>query len=287
MKKLTLLLAFLPFCVWAQTNWKDYSLEEGKHYSIQITGEKETITGEYVEKNDNVLVLKTRVIERIEIKWSNIKSIEPMDAKSIKNNDYYFKNVGTSRYYISSSGYGLGKDQWEYRNHYLFLNSFHGGITDQLQVSAGFEFMSLFAVGDPFIFLSTSYRFKLTDNFRVGTGITYMGLPSATEDNVILPALTATYGSPDHHASFTIGKPLNKYISDEYYWAISAQTRVSKRLALITDNFRFPTDGEGIFTYGLRFLGEKSAIDLGFINNEFISEAIFIGYPFVGFSVRL
>jgi hypothetical protein len=43
----------------------------------------------------------------------------------------------------------------------------------------------------------------------------------------------------------------------------------------------------GMHTYGIRFLAEKTAIDLAFINNPDIASAIIIGIPYVSFSVKI
>ncbi|MBE9480617.1 MAG: hypothetical protein IMY69_02855 [Bacteroidetes bacterium] len=41
-----------------------------------------------------------------------------------------------------------------------------------------------------------------------------------------------------------------------------------------------------IFSYGVRFFGERISVDLGFINNKDIIEEIVIGIPYVDFVVK-
>ncbi|MEY3343107.1 MAG: hypothetical protein RL090_791, partial [Bacteroidota bacterium] len=58
--------------------------------------------------------------------------------------------------------------------------------------------------------------------------------------------------------------------------------------AFVTENWILydGTKTTGIYSYGFRFFGSKMAVDLGFINNSDISKGIFIGIPYVDFTVK-
>jgi hypothetical protein len=42
----------------------------------------------------------------------------------------------------------------------------------------------------------------------------------------------------------------------------------------------------GVFSYGIRFLGEKTSIDLAFINNKDIANTLIIGAPWLDFTIN-
>ncbi len=46
-------------------------------------------------------------------------------------------------------------------------------------------------------------------------------------------------------------------------------TRIARKSALVTENWIIPFDEEyyGLYSYGIRFFGEKLSIDLVFINS--------------------
>jgi hypothetical protein len=72
---------------------------------------------------------------------------------------------------------------------------------------------------------------------------------------------------------------------------ISGMTRVSRRIAFISENWLIPNIDEdesytGLISYGIRFLGEKTSIDLAFINNRDIAEEIIIGIPWLDFVIN-
>jgi hypothetical protein len=68
---------------------------------------------------------------------------------------------------------------------------------------------------------------------------------------------------------------------------ISGMTRISRRTALITENWLIPDNGfYGLYSYGIRFFSEKLSVDLAFINNQDIAKGLFIGIPIVNFVVK-
>ena len=76
--------------------------------------------------------------------------------------------------------------------------------------------------------------------------------------------------------------------SNQPFITFSGMTRVSKKAALITENWLGPDNGNyyGVFSYGVRFFGETISVDLAFINNSDIAEEIIIGIPYVDFVVK-
>ena len=74
--------------------------------------------------------------------------------------------------------------------------------------------------------------------------------------------------------------------------SVSGMTRVSKRIAFVSENWIFPMSPDenmnfyGVFSYGIRFLGEKTSIDLAFINNKDIANTLIIGAPWLDFTIN-
>jgi hypothetical protein len=67
--------------------------------------------------------------------------------------------------------------------------------------------------------------------------------------------------------------------------------RVGRKISLITENWMIPVnygskDYMGLFSYGLRVLGEKTSFDFGFINNAEIVKGIGIGIPYLDIVVK-
>lgn len=73
---------------------------------------------------------------------------------------------------------------------------------------------------------------------------------------------------------------------------ISGTARIARKLAFVSENWFIPYTSDGnkkyypLFSYGLRFFGESLSVDFAFINNKDIVEVLFIGVPYVSFSVK-
>jgi hypothetical protein len=75
-----------------------------------------------------------------------------------------------------------------------------------------------------------------------------------------------------------------KEAADRPVFVLSGQTRVGKRMGLLTENYLIPGDQfEAIFIYGMRFMGERISFDLVFLNHREIAKVLFIGIPMVDF----
>ncbi len=68
-------------------------------------------------------------------------------------------------------------------------------------------------------------------------------------------------------------------------------SRLSEKLWLVSENWIAPIGNDinyyGVFSYGLRFAANRIAVDLAFINNADIFQAIVIGIPFVDFVIKI
>jgi hypothetical protein len=101
-----------------------------------------------------------------------------------------------------------------------------------------------------------------------------------------------TYGNKNNNITGALGWGwADGNFSSKPLVTISGMTRLSKRVALVSENWIVPGAGSkssyyGIFSYGVRFLGEKTSIDLAFMNNRDISKGIFIGIPWLDFVVN-
>lgn len=102
---------------------------------------------------------------------------------------------------------------------------------------------------------------------------------------LLLGGALATYGSLNHNVTAGVGYALAEgELSNNAVFNLSGMTRIGKRIALVSENWIFPETA--IFSYGVRFFGEKISVDLAFINNSEIAEGIAIGIPYVDFVVK-
>ena len=282
-----------------------------------------SLSGTVLSENAKTIVLETKSLGTVTIQKSHIKFIKELDDTSFVNGSFRFENPSASYYVLGPSSFSLKKGEVNYQNYYIVGQSVTVGITNQFSISAGTELLTPITDRKPprtyFVAARTNYR--IAENFGIGLGILYVqnnktGIVQSKSQYGIAYG-QATFGKKNHNATLGIGwsyrntysiyrytgeSYTDKGVMDKPIVSFSAMTRVSKRLLLTSETWLFPEvdsyrdrnglptrsvySYNGVTAYGVRFIGEKMSIDLGFLNNKSIAESIWIGAPYVCFAVK-
>ncbi|WP_161888804.1 hypothetical protein [Pontibacter russatus] len=244
--------------------------------------------GVYLGQSEAGVRLLTDSAGEITIPMSELKSFRILDERNFRNGEYWFDNPNATRYLFAPSAYSLRKGEAYYQNTYLVLNSFNYGITDRLTIGAGFELISTFS-GEPIFFITPKYSFPISDKWNAGAGVLYANAPIEDFSGLGIGYGLITYGNRDNNATLGVGFG---YVDDEVsgkpVFNLSGMRRISRKMALVTENWLVPSDGYyGVYSYGIRFMGEKITVDLAFLNNaDIASDVLAIGVPYVDFVVK-
>ncbi len=288
-----LLFTFLFFGtlhVFGQKSNISSPVDSTKTYKIELH-DHSIFIGNILKKDSVNLVMRTQSIPKLEIQISKIKSIEIVDKANLKNGSYWFPNPHATRYLYAPSAFNLKKGEGYYQNTLLVLNSFNVGITDNISIGGGLELTSTFRAA-PIFFITPKVGFKISEKFHAGGGLLFASVPfsSSISNRSYLGTafLSGTLGTKEHNITSSLGWGfIEGEFSQRPIITLSGMTRISKRAALVSENWLIPTDGYyGLFSYGVRFFGEKMAIDLAFVNNPDIFQIIVIGIPYVSFTVK-
>ncbi len=250
--------------------------------------------GEIISQEMGTIRLKTTNLGTLQVPTVNIERIEDISADRMRKGKYWFENPSYNRYFLGQSAQPLRKGEGYYQNIWVFFNSAHYGITRNISIGGGFEFLSTFGAQTPIFFLSTKAGFPIGDKFSAGATLRYLNMADlGGKDNidtdlaggVFLGTAQFTYGTSDHNMTAGIGYGVaGKEAAERPVFTISGQTRVGQRFGLLTENYIIPANGvEAIFIYGMRFMGERISFDLVFLNHPEIAKVIFIGIPMIDF----
>jgi hypothetical protein len=285
-------MSFLADKINAQQN---ITGEVSKTYQITLK-DGSVFTGKIVSITDSEIIIQSRTIGELRLKKENIKTMAPISSIDEKRSGVWFPNPNPSRYLLGTSAIPMEKNTGYYQNTWIFFNSFAYAFTNNFSVSGGFEIFSLLAKGDgPYAFyINPKVSFKVADNFYAGGSVLYANTIKTVDEFGGLGTLNffGTYGNKNNNITGALGWGwADGEFSSKPLITISGMVRVSKRIALVSENWISPgigSDGSyyGIFSYGIRFLGEKTAIDLAFVNNKDISEGLAIGFPWLDFVIN-
>jgi len=258
--------------------------QDSTYVSVELKNGK-IIRGQLLQKSESDVSVATDDLGKVTVAWSTIKSLNVIS----KNENDRFTNPHSSRYFFGPSAIPLKKGDKYYQNALILLNSFQAGITDHFSMGGGFVV--------PFaIFITPKIGYQVAEKVHMGGGILFAtSLIRDFNFGVGVAYGSLTYGTKEHNFTLNAGLgAVNQNTgmgSEDYSWkfankpmfTLSGMTRISKRAMLITENWIFSTktvnyDGatgqyqntvnqyNGILSIGLRLLGERSALDAGFLS---------------------
>jgi hypothetical protein len=246
------------------------------------------------------VVIFSATMGEVHLQKENIKSMTPVLSINDKKSGVWYANPNPSKYLLGNSAIPMEKHTGYYQNTWIFVNSFSYAFTKNISLAGGFEIFSLLAGGEgPYAFyINPKASFKITENFYAGGNILYANTIKTVEDFGGLATLNAfaTYGNKNTNLTGAVGFGwADGEFSPRPVLIISGMIRASKRIAFVSENWVVPKLDEtttdsysyyGIFSYGIRFLSEKTSIDLAFLNNPDIAKELIIGFPWLDFVIN-
>jgi hypothetical protein len=230
--------------------------------------------GVITKQDKETIVLKVENGE-ISLLAANVNVIENYDYTG----EFGFANPHDTRYFFGPSGIPIEKGKGYYQNILVTANFFNFGVTENIAIGGGFEFIST-VTGNPIWFLTPKVGFDLSENVHVGGGFIMAGV--AAEGTATLGYGVFTLG--DSETNFSVGVGYGRFdgeFSDYPSIMISGTHRVSRSIALLSENYLLPnTSYFGI--HGIRILSEKNSFDVGaIVIPEIIGEVPAL--PYVGY----
>jgi hypothetical protein len=214
--------------------------------------------------------------------------VQVLDADRFRNGVYWFENPHATRLLFSSTAFPLEKGTGYYSNTWLALHTFATGLTDRFTLGGGLAWFPGVPLDETFYYLLPKYTVVNGRRSKLAVGALVGLLPFGGSDDRSSAGLlyaVGTTGTQDSNLSAGLGWG---YAGDELasnpVAMIGGQHRLSRRISFISENWLFPIAGdtEGIYSYGLRFLGEGLTVDLAFFS--LIGESTTL--PWVGFAFR-
>lgn len=244
---------------------------------IVLTINNNEIRGIFIG-NDSLSIYLSQESGELKILKSKIVSIK----KDEYEGDFPFPNAHDTRYFFGPTAIPIKKGHGYYQNIMVLGHFVNVGITKNLSIGGGFEFISLF-LRQPIVFLTPKVGFKLTNKVHMGGGLLFV---HAFESNFGIAYAAGTIGSSETNVSLGVGYGFSNGEANKLpTFMISGQHRVSKVVSLMTENYIISTSNEVVVfgIQGVRLLTEKSAFDIGLgIYPEIIKSGIPI--PFIGYT---
>ncbi len=286
---LTILATFFASNLIAQ----DQSYNENQR--IIVTMDNGAIyEGTVLRETETELILTTENAN-ISLQKNQFKKVETVEY----DGDFLFRNSHGTRYFYSPTAIPLKKGEGYYQNLMLVANSANVGITDNISIGGGFEFISAIS-GNPILFLTPKVGFQIADKLHVGAGvraISFDGEFYSTPFGVITYGTTESNVSIATGANITLGNPENFGFGPT---VISASHRLSNRVSIMTENYLWKLNNDFIGdvvegnvvlfgVHGVRLHTRKSTFDFGVMTTNLLQDSdlpvdYLVPIPYIGYS---
>ena len=229
------------------------------------------------EAEGETIVLVTLGGARIEVERSQIRGVRSAEGRVV-DGEFWRKDPNLSRLFFTATGRTLDKGEAYLGTYLIVLPFFAVGVTDRFTIAAGAP-LTLGEV-EPFYLAPKLQVFRASKaEISVGTLVFF-----ADDDQVGIVYGVGTFGTDDRAITAGVGFGFaGDEFSSEPVAMIGGETRVSRRIKLITENYFLPGETGVLFSGGIRILGQRFSTDLalgGFLGED----EGFCCFPLINFS---
>jgi hypothetical protein len=229
------------------------------------------VRGRILAETESYLILRLVSGGEMAIAQGNIRAIKRNDQTVFvsDDNEIYKHDPNRTRYLYGPSAFMLRQGEGYFSQTELFMSTLGYGVTDHLTVTVGSFVPLLFVEDGQNVLLGAKVGTSLSENLHVAAGFHSLVIPDGGV--VGIASGQFTLGTPRAHLTLSAGKPFimegDESEFGDVMTSVSGNVRISQHAALVSENWIF-TDGEDthvIASGAVRFMGEHSAVDVGFV----------------------
>ncbi len=231
-------------------------------YEVRLA-DGSVIVARIAELDDEQVVLTTPGGGRVEIGRAQIRAIRVARGRIVEG-ELWHEDPSGARLFVAPTGRALRQGEWRAGTYLVSfiipVPSAAVGITDRISVSAGAPFT--WGRSEPF-YLAPRMQVLRTPRVQAALGTLVL---FDDDDEAGIAYGVGTFGDRDKAVSAGLGF---FYSGDEVRnkpaFMLGGETRVGRRIKLMTENYRLPDAVGVVISGGIRFIGEHSSTEIGLI----------------------
>jgi hypothetical protein len=256
------------------------TVPDSAHMQIVTLRDGSTIFGRIVTVSADTVVFQTGA-GSMQLAATAIREIKEIPASDLREGSYWFPNPNSTRLFFAPTGQMLKKGEGYVSDYELFFPGVAYGVTDNISIGGGFSLLPA-AAEDQAYYFTPKIGFSPAEKVHLAAGVLFAGTKGGTGG---VYYAVGTVG--DGNGSVTLGGGYGfagGKIERKPVGMLGAEKRVSRRIALVTENYLLPVSHDNLlYSFGLRFMGEKITTDLALFN---VANSGVIGIPWVDFVFR-
>ena len=255
--------------------------------NIQIvtTSDGSTLIGRITEIAGDTIVFVTEY-GAMSIPANHIDKIREVPEEFVRNGTYWFPDPNSTRLFFAPTGRILKKGDWYFADYYIFFPSVNVGVSDRVSLGGGLSIFPSGSMKNQIYFFTPKVALKQSESVNISAGTLVIKMPDNFDEDVQLISVlyaVGTYGSHDRSVTLGLGYGLvDRKAAERPLVVLGGERRLTRRIALVTENWIVPGVDNALVSLGLRFLGEGLSADLALVNT-IGKESIFPGVPYIDF----
>ncbi len=195
-----------------------------------------------------------------------IRAVRAAPAAPPAGSAAWFPTSNRTRLFFAPTARPLPRGSGYVADHLFFFPSVAYGITDRFTLGAGLSLFPGVALHEQLAFVTPKVGWQVGDRTHFAVGALFAAFPRDAEEDPNRAGIAysvGTWGEPD--ASLTAGFGYgftNDGLAERPMVVLGGERRVSRRIALVTENWMFPGLEGPLVSGGVRFLGERISVDL-------------------------
>ena len=224
-------------------------------YEIRL-GDGSVLFARIAELDDEQVVLVTVSGVRLEVDRSQLREIVPARGR-VQGGEFWSEDPGGTRLFFTATGRSLARGE-SYIGTYVVVLPFAAvGVTDRVTLAGGAPV--LFGEFEPF-YLAPKVQVVRTPTAQASIGT----LVFLFDDEMVGVAYgVGTFGNTDRAVSAGLGY---FYSGDELVnepaFMLGGETRVSRRIKLISENYVLPDRVGYVLSGGVRIMGDRFSTEV-------------------------
>lgn len=219
-----------------------------------------SIVGRVIASDDSSIQVRTSG-GVLTIPFTSIRNVQTASQRAAEG---WFPNPNSTRLFFAPTGQMLKKGEGYFSDYELFFPGVAYGLTDNFSIGGG---VSVFPAGvdDQIYYVTPKIGMSIGEKVHIGAGVLAGGVIGGDGDFAGIFYGVATYGTGDASITGGLGYGFaGDDVSSEPVAMIGGEKRISKRVALVTENY-FVTSaiGDPVVSGGVRLMSEKLTVDFG------------------------
>jgi len=238
----------------------DLIIPDSTQTQIVELNDGSTFIGRIAEIRDEEIKFKTKhgVLNFSVLEITKIKLVTD---DQFRKGVYWYPNPNTSRLFFAPTGRMLKQGEGYFADYFIFFPTLTFGVTNNITLGGGFSLLPGLDLDKQVLLFTPKIGIKTSKKIDLALGALMMKLPEDAPNIGILYGVS-TFGSLDK--SITVGLGYGYFddkLADKPIIVLGGETRTSRNISLVTENWLIPEKDTPILSLGLRFFGQKLSAD--------------------------